>query len=86
MPRRKQHDRINEYHREEVRRKIWALTTAISNASLSLNFFCPHGQALADLRAAAVRAENLIYDRPGDYQPPGNSTPGPVISRPETGP
>lgn len=75
MPRRKRHDTISEYHREVIRRQSGLLLSAIDAAALSLNYFTPHGQALAELRKALAETENLLYDRPRDFQR-WNSTPG----------
>jgi hypothetical protein len=75
MPRRKRHDTISEYHREAVRRQSGLLLSAIDAAALSLNYFTPHGQALAELRKALIETENLLHDQPRDFQR-WNSTPG----------
>jgi hypothetical protein len=53
MPRRKRHDTIRELHREAIRRQSALLVIAIDAATLGLKHFSPHGQALAELRAAS---------------------------------
>jgi hypothetical protein len=76
MPRRRRHDQISEYHREAIRRQSGLLLTAINAAALSLNYFTPHGQALAELRKALIQTENILHVRPADFQR-WNSTLGP---------
>ena len=78
MPRRKRHDTIHEYHREIIRRQSALLVIALDAATLRLNYFTPHGQALAELRAAIMETENILHDRPRDFQR-WNSTPGPRL-------
>jgi len=51
------------------------LLSAIDVATLRLNYFTPHGQALAELRKALIQTENILHDRPADFQR-WNSTPG----------
>jgi hypothetical protein len=75
MPRRKRHDTIRELHREAIRKQSWSLLCAIDAATLSLRYFTPHGQALAELRKTIVETENILHDRPRDFQRL-NSTPG----------
>jgi hypothetical protein len=74
MPRRKRHDTIRELHREAIRRQSTLLILAIDAATLRLNFFTPHGQALAEVRKLLVETENILHDRPRDFQR-WNSTP-----------
>ena len=75
MPRRKRHDTIREFHREIIRQQSGLLLSAIDAATLRLNYFTPHGQALGELRAAIMETENVLHDRPRDFQR-WNSTPG----------
>jgi hypothetical protein len=50
MPHRKRNDTILGLHRETIRRESMLLLHAIDAAALRLNYFTPHGQALAELR------------------------------------
>jgi hypothetical protein len=77
----KQHDQINEFHREAIRRQLGLLRIAIDAAALGLRYFTPHGQALADLRKTIKETENILRDRPRDFQR-WNTTPGPRLARP----
>ena len=82
MPRRKRHDTIRELHREAIRRQSALLVIAIDAATLGLKHFSPHGQALAELRAGIMETDNILHDRPRDFQRL-NSTPGPRLEEPE---
>jgi hypothetical protein len=48
---------------------------ACDAGTLSLKYFTPHGQALAELRKLLIETENILHDRPRDFQR-WNSTPG----------
>ena len=75
MPRRKRHDTIRELHRETIRRQSGLLLSVIDQATLSLRLFTPHGEALMELRKTLIQTENILHDRPLDFQR-WNSTPG----------
>jgi hypothetical protein len=75
MPRRKRYDTIRELHRETIRKQSGSLLTAIDNATLSLSLVTPHGEALMKLRRTLIETENILHDRPPDFQRQ-NSTPG----------
>ena len=81
MPHRKRNDTIHELHRETIRKQSGLLLSSIDAATLSLKNFTPHGQALAELRQALIQTENILHDRPRDFQR-WNSTPGPRLEEP----
>jgi len=67
MPRRKRHEKISEYHLQRIERQVSLLEIAISEASLGMTLFCPHGEALAQLSKDLRTAVNLLNNRPADY-------------------
>jgi hypothetical protein len=75
-------DTIRELHREAIPRQSALLIVAIDAATVGLKHFSPHGQALAELRAAVMETENILHDRPADFQR-WNSTPGPRLDEQE---
>jgi hypothetical protein len=78
VPHRKRNDTIRELHREAVRRQSELLLSAIDAATLGLRYFTPHGQALAELRKTIKETENILHDRPPDFQR-WNTKPGPRL-------
>ena len=70
MPRRKRHEKISEYHLQNLDRAVSGLRFAMSGANLDLAPFEPHYEALSELDRALTRCLNVLCDRPADYVEP----------------
>jgi hypothetical protein len=76
MPRKRKHDKVNEYHIEEIRRCAAKLRTGLDEAANFVKPFSEHYDALIDLRAAALRCEAILRGLPPDrFGESWNSTP-----------
>ena len=67
MPRRKRHDTIWEYDLQKIERQVSVLDRVAGDTFLRLSAFCPHGEALMQLRRNLHTAVNLLNNRPADY-------------------
>ena len=61
---------VSGYHAEKIERQADLLQIAITDASLGMSPFCPHGEALAKLRKDLRTAVNVLNNLPADYHRP----------------
>ena len=68
-------------HLQRIERQVGQLDRVLAHTQMSIMTFCPHGQAIMQLRSQLAVAVNLLNDRPADHDGRvWNSTPGPPSS------
>lgn len=68
MPgRKKLRKEIYQSHFSEIERRAMLLEISIGNASIGLNTYTPHGEAIMQLRQDLRKAINVLGNRPPDY-------------------
>ncbi len=78
MPgRKKLRSEIYQSHFMEIERRVHVLESAMSNASIGLSTYTPHGEAIMQLRKDLRKAINVLGNRPPDYhRHNGHMSPG----------
>jgi hypothetical protein len=77
MPRMRKHDKVSEYHVQQIARRAKLLRMELDAARNCVKPFNEHYNALLDLNQALIRCENILRGLPPDHDGRvWNSTPG----------